>query len=202
MRKRLLRIASGLSGLILSTLLLACAAPASTSTPTPDLKNLQTRIAATIAAIPTAESLTPRAPTATVTPTSPQDTATSQPSPTDTPNIVAAGEYTVAVGDTLSTIAQKFNTSIAAIQLENNLDNVRVVRLGQRLKIPTSKLAADENPYWIVHVVQPGETLSTIAVKYAIKLDDLLRVNKIAAANASITRVGDRLVIPVSGPVT
>ncbi len=198
------RLSGFISGLMIGTLLLACSAP--TSTPTPDLKNLQTRIAATIAAIPTAESLTPRVTATTASTASPsalpvpQDTATPPPI-LAAPEAGAVQEYTVAAGDTLSTIALKFNTSIAALQLANNLDNVRVVRLGQRLKIPTSKLAADENPYWIVHIVQPGETLSTIAVKYTVKLEDLLRVNNIAHANAALTRVGDKLIIPVTGPV-
>lgn len=177
--------------------LAACAAPP-TGTATPDFKNLQTRIAATLAAIPTARSLTPPPPTATATIVSPVATAL-PPSPTPAPS-AAPQDYIVQVGDTLSTIAVKFNTSIAAIQLLNNLDDARVVQQGRTLKIPTSKLAPDENPYWIVHIVESGETLSTIAVRYAVRLDDLLRVN--AITNPSLTRAGDRLVIPVKGPVS
>ncbi len=177
--------------------LAACGSPQ--DTPTPGPQNLQTRIAATMAAIPTAESLTPNAPTATSAPAQPAATEPRQPA-TEAPSQPATEqEYTVQVGDTLSTIAVKFNTSIAAIQLVNRLDDVRVVRLGQKLKIPTSKLAPDEGPYWIVHVVQAGESLSTIAVRYNVTLEDLVRINNIT--NTGLTRVGDRLVIPAKGPV-
>ena len=169
-------------------------------TPTPDLKNLQTRIAATMAAIPTAQSLTPPAPTATSTPVQPSITDTPPPPTTIPTNTPAAQKYAVQAGDTLSAIAVKFNTSIAAIQLLNNLDDARVVRQGQTLTIPSSKIAPDENPYWVVHIVEAGETLSTIAVRFNVRLDDLLRVNNIS--NAALTRTGDRLVIPAKGPVT
>jgi LysM repeat protein len=104
----------------------------------------------------------------------------------------------VQPGDTLSTIAVKFGTSIAGIQLANNLSDARVLRAGQRIKIPTSKIAPDENTFWFVHVVQPGETYGTIALSYGIQLNDLLRVNSIT--NAALVRAGDRLVIPVRAP--
>jgi len=204
------------AGVIVSALLLeACVAP-SAGTPTPDFKNMQTRIASTLAAIPTAESLTPSAPTASAAVATGQSSAppravttvathvgTAEVTPAAvTPAVVdtVPQDYVVQSGDTLSTIAVRFNTSIAAIQLLNNLSDVRVVQQGRALKIPTSKLAADENPYWIVHVVEAGETLSTIAVRYGIPLDDLLRVNHIT--DPALTRTGDRLVIPASGPVS
>jgi LysM repeat protein len=43
--------------------------------------------------------------------------------------------YTVAAGDTLSSIAQRYNTSVDALRGINNLSDVRL-RVGQRLIIP------------------------------------------------------------------
>ncbi len=175
--------------------LVACAAV--TPEPTPEFRNLQTRIAATMAAIPTAESLTPTAPPATTIPTVAPATATPSPAPTQ-PIAVQADEYVVQPGDTLSTIAVKFNTSIAGIQLANNLSDARALQAGRRIKIPTGKIAPDENTFWFMHVVKAGETYSTIAAGYGVKLSDLLRVNNIT--NAALVREGDRLVIPVRFP--
>jgi LysM repeat protein len=175
--------------------LAACSAP--TPEPTPEFRNLQTRIAATLAAIPTAEPLTPP-PTGTSQSTDMPATATPAPTPTEQNIATQGNEYVVQPGDTLSTIAVKFGTSIAGIQLANNLSDARVLRAGQRIKIPTSKIAPDENTFWFVHVVQPGETYGTIALSYGIQLNDLLRVNSIT--NAALVRAGDRLVIPVRAP--
>ena len=184
----------------LATALIALAACANaTPEPTPEFRNLQTRIAATLAAIPTAEPLTPQAPTVTAGPTAAPATDTPAPQSTTAQSISTDGtEYVVQPGDTLSTIAVKFNTSIAGIQLANNLNDARVVQAGQRLKIPTDKIAPDENTFWFVHLVQPGETYGTIAVSYGVQLNDLLRVNNIT--NAALVRAGDRVVIPVRAP--
>jgi LysM repeat protein len=179
--------------LIIGLLMLAgCATP--TPRPTRDPKAVQTSVAATLAAIPTASELTPRAPTP-QPPVAPTDT---EPPPATATPVAAAGEYVVQLGDTLSIIAIRYGTSMAALQSLNDLDDPRLVRAGQRLKIPADKLAPDENPFWILIVAQPGETLSSIALKYGVRLEDLLRVNRIA--DASVLRAGQRLIIPVPAP--
>jgi LysM repeat protein len=177
--------------------LCACNAPPATATPTPPMLNLQTRIAATLASIPTAANLTPRAPTVTA---QPAQSATPEPAvATPTPDPAAsASDYVVQPGDTLSIIAQKFDTSMAALQLLNNIDDARLVRAGQRLKIPTAKLAPDENTFWIVYVVQPNETFGEIALRFGVQLNDLLRVNNIT--NPALVRAGQRLIIPLRAP--
>lgn len=172
--------------------LIGCAS--ATPEPTPEFRNLQTRIAATLAAIPTAEALATTTPSSSATPIAPP--ATAIPSPAPVPAIAVQGEeYVVQPGDTLSTIAVKFNTSIAGIQLANNLSDARVLPAGLRIKIPTGKIAPDEGTFWFVHVVQAGETYGTIAAGFGVQLSDLLRVNNIT--NAALVREGDRVVIPV-----
>lgn len=44
--------------------------------------------------------------------------------------------YTVQAGDTLATIARRFNTSVEALQSINNLPDRNALRVGQRLVIP------------------------------------------------------------------
>ena len=44
--------------------------------------------------------------------------------------------YTIAAGDTLVKIAQRFNTSVERIQAFNNLSDPRALRIGTKLVIP------------------------------------------------------------------
>src|SRR5579871_2760582 len=46
------------------------------------------------------------------------------------------GDYVVQPGDTLAQIAQHYNTSVAAIQQANQLDNPNVIYVGQVLHVP------------------------------------------------------------------
>ena len=50
-------------------------------------------------------------------------------------------EYTVVEGDTLASIAQRHNTTVAAIVAENNLENADVIRVGDVLRLPASAAA-------------------------------------------------------------
>ncbi|MFC1465507.1 MAG: LysM peptidoglycan-binding domain-containing protein [Candidatus Brachytrichaceae bacterium NZ_4S206] len=181
--------------------LVACAAgPA--ETPTPDPVAMQTRIARELANIATAAPAPGRTPLASPTPAPARPPSTDAPlTPTATPSqstLRAAGEYTVQPGDSLSSIAVKFGTSMAAIQLLNGLNDTRIVRAGQVLKLPADKLHPDENPWWFIYVIQPGETLSQVATKFRVPLADLLRVNEVA--NPGLVRAGQRLIIPAKGP--
>jgi LysM repeat protein len=63
-------------------------------------------------------------------------------SPTDTQRTIQSNarvlepNYTVAAGDTLVKIAQRFNTSVERIQAFNNLADPRALRVGTKLVIP------------------------------------------------------------------
>lgn len=66
--------------------------------------------------------------------------------------------YEVEGGDTLSTIAQKFDISVETIKWSNNLEDISSIKPGQVIKIlPVSGVA---------HTVQRGDTVYTIAKKY------------------------------------
>lgn len=64
--------------------------------------------------------------------------------------------YTVQKGDTISTIARKYGISTDTIKWANGLSGDNIV-IGDSLKIPPVT--------GIVHIVQPGETVYTIAKK-------------------------------------
>ncbi len=67
-------------------------------------------------------------------------------------------EYTVAAGDTISSIAQKFNVSEDTIRWQNKLDKKGTIKVGQKLEIlPVTGVS---------HKVQKGDTVYSIAKKY------------------------------------
>lgn len=52
-------------------------------------------------------------------------------------------KYTVKKGDTLSTIAARFGTSVSALVSANGIKNANVIFVGQVLTIPTKEPAKD-----------------------------------------------------------
>ncbi|MGC8786854.1 MAG: LysM peptidoglycan-binding domain-containing protein [Anaerolineae bacterium] len=101
-------------------------------------------------------------------------------------------EYTVQWGDTLYSLARRFNTTVDALVALNGLPNPNYIRVGQVLKItgtpPPSGGTAVE------YIVQPGDTLFSIARRYHTAVEEICRVNGIV--NPWYIRVGQKLVIP------
>lgn len=120
-------------------------------------------------------------------------------------------EYTIAKGDTLSSIAQKFNIRMYDIMSLNELQNVNRLSVGQKLNIPASASAAEQASSStsvvktterkdIVYHVQKGDTLWRIAQQYEVSLKSITSANSISE-NSRLS-VGQKLIIPNarSGP--
>ncbi|NPA43667.1 MAG: LysM peptidoglycan-binding domain-containing protein [Chlorobi bacterium] len=118
----------------------------------------------------------PAAPQPSETAETPQPAAT--PAPSEPENYVL---HTVQPKETLYAISRKYGVSVEAIKAANALrDNTLTV--GQTLKIPvrgntTTSTADDGIPAY--HIVQPGETLYRIHVKYGIPLEKLRELNNL-----------------------
>jgi LysM repeat protein len=166
--------------------------------------------------------------TASVVPT-PGDATTASPTAPATAGTAEAdaGSYTVKSGDSLWKIARLQNVSVAAIKQANNLSGDSL-KVGQKLHVPaataTAKAANDmtantvsggiaptSSTAWqspgtyqengqTIHIVDFNESPATIAKKYGIKTDDLLKANNIADARK--VQYGQKLVIPQQQPAT
>ena len=99
--------------------------------------------------------------------------------------------YVVQRGDSLYSIAKKFNVSIDSLKSANNLQN-NLIRIGQKLVIPGF---TNTDLSTITYVVQKGDTLYKIASAYNISVDDLKKLNNL---NSNILTIGQELKIPSS----
>lgn len=124
------------------------------------------------------------------------------------PGTAAAGTYTVRWGDTLSSLAARFGTSVRALAEANGLADPNRVLAGRSLSIPanvaTSKTLGASRPATAVsaptsiHVVTAGENLTGIAAAAKTSVANLLALNHLA--NADHISVGQRLTVPGGGP--
>ena len=105
--------------------------------------------------------------------------------------------YTVKSGDTLYSIAKKYNTTVNDILKDNNL-NTTSLSLGQNIKIRTTGTEAVEECYGeefmpvdnsIKYVVKKGDSLWTIAKKYNTSVDNIKSKNNLTNNNLSIGQV-------------
>jgi LysM repeat protein len=63
--------------------------------------------------------------------------STATPTPTATPP-AGTTSYTVVTGDTLYRVAVKFKTTVGELQRLNNLSNINVIIIGQKLLVPST----------------------------------------------------------------
>lgn len=100
------------------------------------------------------------------------------------PNEVHA-TYTVQLGDTLSGIAEKLQTSVAQLTAINQIANPNLIFVGQILKI------SDTAPATGTYIVKNGDALSVIAEKLGVTTDHLTTKNQIK--NPNLIFPGQRL---------
>ncbi len=89
--------------------------------------------------------------------------------------LAPGGRYVVRKGDSLWDIAHSFNMSVEDLKRLNGLAGT-CLSVGQVLKVKSSKSRTSRTSMRIYRVKR-GDTLSTVAQKYNIKLSRLLKIN-------------------------
>lgn len=160
------------------------------------------------------------------TPIPPTETSTFTPSPSPTLNRTQFPVqiiYTVRAGDFVGRIAQQFNSTIEAIIIANQLNENGLIFVGQQLiiplaQLPTATLTPSITPTGvtatppagtprppvttgptILYIVQPGDSLSSIAVRFGTTVQAIAQANNIL--NFNLVAAGQRLNIPSRGVV-
>lgn len=96
--------------------------------------------------------------------------AQSAPTPTSTTTL-----HIVQRDQTLSEIAQLYNTSVDAIMTMNGIDDARFIDVGQRLLIPEAQVTRPGANF--IHTVELGDTLQKLASEYAVPVSRLVERN-------------------------
>lgn len=98
-------------------------------------------------------------------------------------------EYVVRSGDTLWLLAQRYHTTVEAIQNLNGLSG-SALRIGQILKIPSPQTTPA--PYF-EYTVRPGDTLWLLAQKFGTTVDRIKTLNNLSG---DLLKTGQVLRIP------
>ena len=113
-------------------------------------------------------------------PAEPEPAATEPPPAPETeePGTPAEQTYTIQVGDTLFAVAQRFGITVEEIAASNEITDVNLIEVGQEIIIPVpggEEAVTGEQ----VHIVQAGENLFRIALKYNLSYETVAAYNGI-----------------------
>lgn len=108
-----------------------------------------------------------------------------------------AGPYTVQSGDTLSSLAAAFGTSVGALLRANPpITSANQLSAGEQLDIPGSVIAI-ANSGESLYIVKSSDTLSGIAAQFGVSLADIEQANP-QITDPSLIFPGDHVTIPAS----
>lgn len=98
--------------------------------------------------------------------------------------------YIIKSGDTLYSIAKKYDTTVDKLKQQNNL-TTNTLTIGQQLQIPTTEFV--ETPTTtITYTVVPGDTLYSIARTYNTTVNNIKQQNNL---ETNLLTVGQQLLI-------
>jgi membrane-bound lytic murein transglycosylase D len=122
--------------------------------------------------------------------------------PKYTPPKVKYGYHRVRRGETLSHLAARYRTSARAIARANNISTRSIIRVGQRLKIPSrgsgriyakkSSPVVYEGSGPVSYRVRRGDSLWLLARRYNTNIKEIMRLNNLKSTRLHI---GQRLII-------
>ena len=116
------------------------------------------------------------------------------PSSTTNAGETSSNIYTVKSGDSLYSIARKYNVTVNDLINYNNLKS-NVLSIGQQIRIPSSTTNAGETSSNI-YTVKSGDSLYSIARKYNVTVNDLMKYNNLTS---NLLSIGQQIRIPTSG---
>lgn len=139
----------------------------------------------------------------------------------DNPPADGYSVHIVKKGETLWSIAQKYNLSVDLILATNNIANSELISIGREMKIPSHKntvtetnivnqvvvdkknnninnnINQPENTEPIVYTVEAGDNLWNISRKYGVSVEVIISVNNLKEKD--LLSLGQKLEIPAIG---
>ncbi len=108
--------------------------------------------------------------------------------------------YTVKRGDTLWSIARKYNVKVSTLASYNGISNLNRLKIGQRLRIPQGGKGYSAPPKkvsYLYYTVKRGDSLWSISRRFNVSLKTLMGLNGLS--EKSILRIGKTIKIPYRG---
>ncbi|WP_139491055.1 M23 family metallopeptidase [Brevibacillus dissolubilis] len=96
--------------------------------------------------------------------------------------------YTVAEGDTLSEIANRYGITLDDLMEQNKIMNPNLVGIGMKLIVKRDE---------VKHVVQRGDTIELVAKRYQVSKEKIMELNPLAKVMPDELFVGQVLHIPI-----
>ena len=100
----------------------------------------------------------------------------------------SSNTYTVKSGDSLWSIANKYNTTVNELKFLNNLTS-NTLQIGQVLTLPSTSSSSSSNTY----TVKSGDSLWSIANKYNTTVNELKSLNNLTS---NTLQIGQTLILP------
>lgn len=110
------------------------------------------------------------------------------------PGVFADSTYVVQPGDTLFRIALNHDLTTQELAEANGIINPSRIYAGQVLVIPGGSSPTDQEVESILHLVEPGDTLFKIAVRFGVNMHAIAEANDIT--NYDLVFAGQYLTIP------
>lgn len=121
---------------------------------------------------------------------------------TPTPQSGETFQYVVRDGDTLGSIALRFGTDVDTLRELNNLSS-DALYVGQPIYVPfvegmTAEGMPTPTPGPARYTIQPGDTLSAIALRFGVDTIQIIEANNLLDSNNLV--VGSTIIIPGAQP--
>lgn len=119
--------------------------------------------------------------------------------------------YTIKNGDSLTSLVKKYNTTVSHLLQLNPTSKIQKLTIGQKLIVPATtaqikpaitptKTVATPKPTSKITIetynVKDGDTLSAVANRYNLTVNDIAKINQIMPDMA--IKVGQTLMIPIA----
>lgn len=93
-----------------------------------------------------------------------------------------ADTVTVNAGDTLSHIALRNNTTVEALQQLNNLENINLIFLGQKIEVGGQTQTVEQTPVVVAQPAQADQTQQVAQAQAAVEAQQAAQAQAAAAA--------------------
>lgn len=97
--------------------------------------------------------------------------------------------YTVCPGDTLYSLAKRFDATVGELAALNELNDPDMLEVNQVLRIPVRPQSPPN-----IYTVRPGDTLYSISKKFDTTVSELINLNKLT--NPNVIYAGQQIKLP------